>query len=69
MKLFSYLFVAGNAVPTVIWHGMGDYANSSGMNRMKNLILDNTENEYVLSLQIGESELTNILHVNYICEL
>ena len=30
---------------------------------MKNLILDNTENDYVLSLQIGESELNNILHV------
>ena len=56
MKLFSCLFVASNAVPTVIWHGMGDYGNSSGMNRMKNLVLDNTENDYVLSLMIGDSE-------------
>ena len=35
---------------------MGDYGNSSGMNRMKNLVLDNTENDYVLSLVIGDSE-------------
>jgi len=56
MKLFSCLFVASNAVPTVIWHGMGDYGNSSGMNRMKNLVLDNTENDYVLSLVIGDTD-------------
>ena len=28
------------------------------MNRMKNLVLDNTENDYVLSLQIGDSKIS-----------
>ena len=63
MKLFSCLFVTSNAVPTVIWHGMGDYGNSSGMNRMKNLVLDNTDNDYVLSLQIGDSMWQGIFKI------
>ena len=57
------LFLVGNvvsavtAIPTVMWHGMGDHGNSGGMNRLKNLIIDNTSpDNYVLSLVIGESK-------------
>ena len=83
MKLLVAHLTLLNALPSVIWHGMGDTANSAGsvkkiriiwtvfdayhviethfkskigMRRMKQMIIDNTDNDYVLSLQIGDSK-------------
>lgn len=55
MKLLITNLTVLNALPSVIWHGMGDTANSAGMRRMKQLIIDHTDNDYVLSLQIGDT--------------
>ena len=57
MKLLGIISGIVSGIPTVMWHGMGDYGNSGGMNRMKQIIMDNTDqNNYVLSLVIGESK-------------
>ena len=38
----------------VIWHGMGDWSDSLGMNGIKQIIEENTpEGTYVHSLKIG----------------
>ena len=42
MKLILSSVSLIHALPTVIWHGMGDYGESSGMKRMAQMILDNT---------------------------
>jgi len=51
MKLFGLLSVT-NAIPTVIWHGMGDRGDSSGMRRIADMVRSTTGN-YVTSLIIG----------------
>ena len=53
MKYLAQCLSIAHALPTVIWHGMGDYGESSGMKRMADLILQHTDNDYVLNLAIG----------------
>ena len=53
MKYLAQCLSIAQALPTVIWHGMGDYGESSGMKRMADLILQHTDNDYVLNLAIG----------------
>ena len=43
-----------NALPTVLWHGMGDHGDSVPMKRFKEMIMSNTDNDYALSLMLGE---------------
>jgi len=54
MKLFGTFLGLSAAIPSVIWHGMGDKGNSGGMTRIANMIRDGTGN-YVHSLMIGET--------------
>ena len=61
MKLFLNCVSLIHALPTVIWHGMGDYGESSGMQRMAQLVKDNTDNDYVLNLVIGNSKFASSL--------
>ena len=56
MKLFLNCVSLISALPTVIWHGMGDYGESSGMQRIAQMVKDNTDNDYVLNLVIGHSK-------------
>lgn len=42
-------------LPILIWHGMGDNAESGGMLFVKHLISDNVKGVYVKSVEIGDS--------------
>ena len=45
MKVLSFAFSgAFGGLPTLIWHGMGDNGMSSGMQRIKMLVEENTGN-------------------------
>ena len=43
-----------NALPTVLCHGMGDHGDSVAMKRFKEMITSNGDNDYALSLMLGE---------------
>ena len=85
MKLILKTLVTGAiGLPTVMWHGMGDHAESNAMRHIKKMILgrfqdeifvvdnfyllssafyvvailfivDNTDNDHVVSIKIGET--------------
>ena len=49
---------AQNPTPVVMWHGLGDYHDSEGMNRIADLIKNNTPSGmYVHSLIIGGGKM------------
>ena len=48
-----------NALPTVLCHGMGDHGDSVAMKRFKEMITSNSDNDYALSLMLGEDAATD----------